>query len=159
MTESSLLIRPFKEGDEKALVSLWNMCKLTVPWNNPYKDIARKLKVQAELFLVGYLEDKLIATVMAGYDGHRGWINYFAVHPDFQSRGATGSSSWIMLKTDFVNWVVQKSICRFEKGKIRFSYIIKNLALLRKSVSTWVKGLKTISDFNPIQLYKTFIFF
>ena len=87
MTESSLLIRPFKEGDEEALVSLWNMCKLTVPWNNPYKDIARKLKVQAELFFVGYLEDKLIASVMAGYDGHRGWINYFAVHPDFQARG------------------------------------------------------------------------
>ena len=87
MTESSLLIRPFKEGDEEALVSLWNMCKLTVPWNNPYKDIARKLKVQAEFFLVGYLEDKLIASVMAGYDGHRGYINYFAVHPDFQARG------------------------------------------------------------------------
>ena len=87
MTESSLLIRPFQEGDEEALVSLWNMCKLTVPWNNPYKDIARKLKVQAELFLVGLLEDKLIASVMAGYDGHRGCINYFAVHPDFQARG------------------------------------------------------------------------
>ena len=87
MTESSLLIRPLKEGDEEALVSLWNMCKLTVPWNNPYKDIARKLKVQPELFLVGYLEDKLIASVMAGYDGHRGWINYFAVHPDFRAMG------------------------------------------------------------------------
>ena len=87
MIGSSLLIRPFKQGDEEALVSLWNMCKLTVPWNNPYKDIARKLKVQAELFLVGYLENKLIASVMAGYDGHRAWINYFAVHPDFQARG------------------------------------------------------------------------
>ena len=87
MTESFLLIRPFKEGDKEALVSLWNMCKLTVPWNNPYKDIVRKLKVQPDLFLVGYLEDKLIASVMAGYDGHRGWINYFAVHPDFQARG------------------------------------------------------------------------
>ncbi len=87
MAESSLLIRPFKEGDEESLVSLWNMCKLTVPWNNPYKDIARKLKVQSELFLMGYLENKLIASIMAGYDGHRGWINYFAVHPEFQSRG------------------------------------------------------------------------
>ena len=87
MAESSLLIRPFKEGDEEALVSLWKMCKLTVPWNDPYKDIARKIKVQAELLLVGQLEEKLIASVMAGYDGHRGWINYFAVHPDFQSRG------------------------------------------------------------------------
>ena len=87
MTESSLLIRPFKESDEEALVSLWNMCKLIVPWNNPYKDIVRKLKVQAELFLVGCLEEKSIASVMAGYDGHRGWVNYFAVHPDFQARG------------------------------------------------------------------------
>ena len=87
MTEIPLLIRPFKEGDEEALVFLWNMCKLTVPWNSPYKDIARKLKIQAELFLVGYLEDKLIVSVMAGYDGHRGWINYFAVHPDYQERG------------------------------------------------------------------------
>ena len=86
MAESSLLIMPFKEGDEEALVSLWNMCKLTVPWNNPYKDIARKLKVQSDLFLMGYLEDKLIASIIAGYDGHRGWIYYFAVHPDFQSR-------------------------------------------------------------------------
>ena len=87
MTESSFLIRPFREGDEEALVSLWKNCKLTVPWNTPYKDITRKLKVQAELFLVGYLGNKLIASIMAGYDGHRGWINYFAVHPDFQARG------------------------------------------------------------------------
>ena len=87
MTESSLLIRPFKEDDEEALVSLWKMCKLTVPWNDPYKDIARKIKVQAELLLVGQLEEKLIASVMAGYDGHRGWINYFAVHPECQGRG------------------------------------------------------------------------
>ena len=68
------------------MVSLWNVCKLTILWNNPYKDIKRKLCVQLELFLVGYLEDKLIASVMACHDGHREWINYFAVHPDFQSR-------------------------------------------------------------------------
>ena len=158
MTESSLLIRPFQEGDEEALVSLWNMCKLTVPWNNPYKDIARKLKVQAELFLVGYLEDKLIASVMGGYDGHRGWINYLAVHPDFQARGY-GKQLMDYVETDCVNWVVPKSIARFEKGTIRFYHTIKNLALLRKSESTWVKSLKMISDFYPIQLYKSFIFF
>ena len=87
MTESNLLIRPFLEGEEEALVSLWDICRLTVPSTNPFKDIARKLKVQAELFLVGYLEDMLIASVMAGYDGHRGWIYYFEVHPDFQARG------------------------------------------------------------------------
>lgn len=87
MSENSLFIRPFQTEDEASVVSLWQLCELTVPWNNPYKDIARKLKVQPELFLVGMLDSLLIATVMGGYDGHRGWINYLAVHPDFQGQG------------------------------------------------------------------------
>ena len=87
MTDSSLLIRPFQTEDEDALVALWKMCELTVPWNNPHKDIARKLQVQPELFLVGILGNSLIATVMGGYEGHRGWINYLAVHQDFQGKG------------------------------------------------------------------------
>ncbi len=87
MTDSSLLIRPFQTEDEDALVALWKMCELTVPWNNPHKDIARKLQVQPELFLVGILGNSLIATVMGGYEGHRGWINYLAVHPDFRENG------------------------------------------------------------------------
>ena len=87
MAEKQLFIRPFQTEDEASVVSLWQLCELTVPWNNPYKDIARKLKVQPELFLVGMLDSLLIATVMGGYDGHRGWINYLAVHPDFQGLG------------------------------------------------------------------------
>ena len=67
MQESFLLIRKFQESDEQGLVSLWNVCKLTVPWNNPYKDIARTLRVQPELFLVGYLEEMLIAS-------RHGWL-------------------------------------------------------------------------------------
>jgi len=87
VTESSLLIRPFQTEEEDAVVALWKMCELTVPWNNPHKDIARKLQVQPELFLVGILGNSLIATVMGGYEGHRGWINYLAVHQDFQGKG------------------------------------------------------------------------
>jgi len=87
VTESSLLIRPFQTEDEDALVALWEMCELTVPWNNPHKDIARKLQVQPELFLVGILDSSLIATMMGGYEGHPGWINYLVVHPDFQGKG------------------------------------------------------------------------
>ena len=87
MPEYYLLIRPFEKEDELDLVSLWKLCKLTVPWNNPQKDIARKLKIQPELFLVGFHEKRLVASVMGGYDGHRGWINYLAVHPVFQGNG------------------------------------------------------------------------
>ena len=80
-------IRAFHASDESAVVALWEKCRLTRPWNDPRKDIARKLAVQPELFLVGVLGDALVATVMAGYEGHRGWVNYLAVSPEHQRKG------------------------------------------------------------------------
>lgn len=80
-------IRPFEPRDEEAVVQLWNDCGLVVPWNNPHRDIQRKLNVQPEMFLVACSDGKVIASVMAGYDGHRGWINYLAVHPQHQRAG------------------------------------------------------------------------
>jgi ribosomal protein S18 acetylase RimI-like enzyme len=80
-------VRPFERADEPAVVALWEECGLTRPWNDPHKDVARKLAVQPELFLVGVLDEGVIATVMAGYEGHRGWVNYLAVAPAFRGRG------------------------------------------------------------------------
>ncbi|MCH1521062.1 MAG: hypothetical protein L7T82_06050, partial [SAR324 cluster bacterium] len=57
------------------------------PWNNPLRDIARKLQVLPKQFLVGIIDSSLIPSVMEGYEGHRGWINYLAVHPEFQVNG------------------------------------------------------------------------
>jgi ribosomal protein S18 acetylase RimI-like enzyme len=69
------------------VIALWARCDLIRPWNDPQKDIQRKLRVQPELFLVGLLDQAIVATVMAGYEGHRGWVNYLAVAPDLQRRG------------------------------------------------------------------------
>jgi ribosomal protein S18 acetylase RimI-like enzyme len=80
-------IRPFAAGDREAVVRLWERCDLVRPWNDPHKDIARKLTVQSDLFLVGVLEDRVVAVVMAGYEGHRGWVNYLAVEPALRGRG------------------------------------------------------------------------
>jgi ribosomal protein S18 acetylase RimI-like enzyme len=80
-------IRAFHPGDESAVVALWDECGLTRPWNDPRKDIARKLAVQPELFLVGLIDAGLMASLMAGYEGHRGWMNYLAVAPRFRGRG------------------------------------------------------------------------
>ena len=82
-------IRPFDPVDEADVVLLWERCGLVVPWNDPHRDIGRKLRVQPELFLVGLVGGKIVATAMAGYEGHRGWVNYLAVHPDHQ-RGGMG---------------------------------------------------------------------
>ena len=80
-------IRQFALPDETAVIALWQRCELTRPWNDPQKDIRRKLTVQPELFLVGELGGRLVATVMAGYDGHRGWVNYLAVAPEHRKSG------------------------------------------------------------------------
>lgn len=80
-------IRPYLEADEAAVVALWQACGLTRPWNDPHKDIARKLAVQRELFLVGERDARIVASVMAGYEGHRGWVNYLAVAPELRGQG------------------------------------------------------------------------
>ncbi len=80
-------IRPFMPSDEDVVIELWRRCGLLRPWNDPHKDILRKLSVQPEWFLVGTIGPKLVASLMAGFDGHRGWINYLAVDPGHQRRG------------------------------------------------------------------------
>lgn len=80
-------IRRYRSEDESAVVQLWRACDLVVPYNDPYKDIQRKMAFQADLFLVGVEGTRIVASVMAGYEGHRGWMNYLAVAPDRQRAG------------------------------------------------------------------------
>lgn len=80
-------IRPFDVGDTDDVVALWTECDLVRPWNDPHKDIARKLTQDPELFLVYVAEGRLQATAMFGWDGHRGWLNYLAVTGSARGRG------------------------------------------------------------------------
>jgi ribosomal protein S18 acetylase RimI-like enzyme len=87
-----MLIRSFQRSDTEPVVALWEACGLTRPWNDPHRDIERKLTVQPELFLVGELTSDdgtgtVVASLMAGYEGHRGWLNYLAVSPEHRGRG------------------------------------------------------------------------
>jgi len=83
---NNLLIRPYHPDDEEAVIQLWIDCDLVVPQNNPKRDIERKLKLNPEWFLVGLFNGEVVATCMAGYEGHRGWINYLAVSPKHRRR-------------------------------------------------------------------------
>jgi ribosomal protein S18 acetylase RimI-like enzyme len=82
-----MLIRAYQSSDETDVVALWQACDLTRPWNDPYKDIARKLQVRPDLFLVGEVQGHLMASAMFGYEGHRGWVNYLAISPDHRRQG------------------------------------------------------------------------
>jgi len=81
-------IRPFdNQTDREAVIALWNRAGLVRPWNDPGNDIDRKLNVQPELFLVGVVGGQIMGALMAGFDGHRGWINYLAIEPVAQGNG------------------------------------------------------------------------
>lgn len=80
-------IRPFRAADEESVIALWRRCELVRPWNDPRKDIARKLRVNPDWFLVAEADGKIVGSVMVGYEGHRGWINYLAVEPVRQREG------------------------------------------------------------------------
>lgn len=82
-----LHIRPYQPDDEDQVVELWTRCGLVVPQNDPRRDIQAKMSWQPEMFLVGAIGDQVMATVMVGYEGHRGWINYLAVSPDVRRSG------------------------------------------------------------------------
>jgi ribosomal protein S18 acetylase RimI-like enzyme len=81
---SELEIRPYARQDEAAVVSIWKRSGLLQPTADAARDIRDKLEVQPEMFLVGVRSGRVVGTVMAGYDGHRGWIHYLGVDPDVQ---------------------------------------------------------------------------
>jgi len=82
-----LNLRPFQKEDTPQVIALWQRCGLVHVNNDPAKDIFRKSKVRPDLFIVGLFEEEIVASVMVGYEGHRGWINYLAVSPDHQRKG------------------------------------------------------------------------
>jgi len=85
--EPPLCFRPFTPGDGEAVVRLWRACGLVRPVNDPWKDLARKACVDPELFILGTRATVVVASAMAGYEGHRGWVNYVAVDPAYRRRG------------------------------------------------------------------------
>ena len=80
-------IRIYRERDREQVLALWQECDLIHPKNDPQKDLDRKKGFGEELFLVIEESEKIIGTVMGGYDGHRGIINYLGVHPSFRGQG------------------------------------------------------------------------
>lgn len=98
-----MIISIFREAQRQAVVELWRRCELTVPWNNPNQDIDRKLAHSPKHFWVGHVDGKLMASVMFGYDGHRGSVNYLAVDPHYQGRGY-GREFMNRIEEELKNW-------------------------------------------------------
>ena len=136
-------IRRFCKTDIESVIELWEDCGLVVPWNNPRLDIERKLRHQPELFLVGIIDNKIIATAMAGYDGHRGWVYYLAINPNYQKSG------YGKLMMDEAEKILLKMGCPKINIMVRDTNLdvinfYKSIGYETQSVSTL--GIRLISD-------------
>ena len=98
-----LAIEPLGDSDVEPVIILWERCGLTRPWNDPHADIALARRGAHSTILIGRRDGIVIATVMVGHDGHRGWLYYLAVDPDaqrqrFGSVMTAAAEDWLRLR-------------------------------------------------------------
>ena len=95
-----LAIAEIADADVAGVIALWQACDLTRPWNDPAADIALARRGPNSTILIGRDGDAIIATVMVGHDGHRGWVYYVATDPDRRAKGygraiMTAAEDWL----------------------------------------------------------------
>lgn len=132
-------VRPFHPDDTEAVISLWKDCKLTTSHNDPYQDIVRKLQVDPGLFLVGEIDGSVMASVMGGYEGHRGWLNYLAVSPGHQHQGYGRILVEAIERLLAERGAPKKSTSRCEPATGQSSKYIRRSAIRWTMLSAWAK--------------------
>ena len=96
----ALSIAAIEEGDIAEVTALWERCGLTRAWNDPAGDIALARKGANATVLLGRSDGGLVASVLVGHDGHRGWVYYVSVDPDHRFKGygreiMTAAEDWL----------------------------------------------------------------
>ena len=87
VSPAPLAIDAIGDADVEPVVALWQRCGLTRPWNDPHADIALARRRDNSTVLLGRDNGAIVATVMVGHDGHRGWVYYVATDPERRGRG------------------------------------------------------------------------
>ena len=109
MSSAMLFIAPVADADIADIVALWQRCGLTRPWNDPAADIAFARRGPNSAVLVGRDAGAIVATAMVGHDGHRGWVYYVAVDPEWQG---TGLGSAIMEAAE--RWLRNRGVWKMQ---------------------------------------------
>ena len=135
-------ISEFTDDQSDQVIALWEKCGLTRSWNNPEKDIARKNSDQNGLFLIGQIDGVLMASIMIGYDGHRGSINYLAVDPDCARAGygkvlmAEAERFLLSVVCPKINFYVRTDNAKVIEFYQQLGYAIEPVHLLGKRLIT-----------------------
>jgi ribosomal protein S18 acetylase RimI-like enzyme len=103
MSTAVLSITSIEDTDITEVIALWERCGSTRPWNDPGADIARARKGDNSTVLLGRTDGTVVASMMVGHDGHRGWVYYVATDPDHRHKGfgramMTAAEDWLREK-------------------------------------------------------------
>ncbi|MDY7529239.1 MULTISPECIES: GNAT family acetyltransferase [unclassified Cryobacterium] len=96
-------------ADTEAVISLWHQVGLTRPWNPSERDLQRALDGRTSTVFGGFIDERLVGTVMVGEDGHRGWIYYLAVD---ESQRGTGLGRQLMTVAE--DWLRQRGAVKVQ---------------------------------------------
>ena len=96
----ALTIEAIEDGDVTEVIALWQRCGSLRAWNDPARDIALARKETNATVLLGRNDGALVASVLVGHDGHRGWVYYVTVDPDHRFKGygrviMTAAEDWL----------------------------------------------------------------
>jgi ribosomal protein S18 acetylase RimI-like enzyme len=96
----TLSIAAIEESDITEVIALWRRCGSTRAWNDPARDIALARREANATVLLGRSDGALVASVLVGHDGHRGWVYYVTVDPDHRFKGygrviMTAAEDWL----------------------------------------------------------------
>jgi ribosomal protein S18 acetylase RimI-like enzyme len=96
----ALTIQAIEDGDVTEVIALWQRCGSLRSWNDPARDIALARKETNATVLLGRNDGALVASVLVGHDGHRGWVYYVTVDPDHRFKGygrviMTAAEDWL----------------------------------------------------------------
>lgn len=81
-------IRPYQAADFEGLDALWREAfPNDPPRNRADVSVPAKLAMNDDLLFVAVEQGHVIGSIMAGYDGHRGWLYSVAVRQDAKRHG------------------------------------------------------------------------
>ncbi len=106
---SLMRIRPYAAADFAAVVALWDEGGLNKTFHDPQRDIAKMCASPDCQLYIGTVDDQVMASIMVGHDGHRGWIYRLAV-AEAQRRKGYGAELMELAE----NWLTARGIAKVQ---------------------------------------------
>lgn len=133
-------IRRYAEPDFPAVVALWDEAGISVPYNDPAQEIPLAVASPNAALFIGEEHGKLVGTVLAGHDGHRGWLYKLAVAPAQQQRGlgrrlVAHAESWLAQQgMPKINLMIRDTNATVRDFYVRLGYVVAPRIVMQKGL-------------------------